>query len=134
MRKQFVSALVLIAATGSASADWVPVSYEEGATVYFDSTTIRRNRNLVKMWEMKDYARTNPGKIGTDFIFLSQAMRFEYDCLEYNVRLHDTSFYSEPMGKGKLLHTESFSPPSQWVSVAPGSTGMLLLKKACETK
>lgn len=134
MKNRFVSALVLVAATSSALADWVPVSYEEDATVYFDSSTIRRNGNLVKIWELKDYALSKPGKIGADFAFLSQAMRFEYDCLEYNVRLHDTSFYSEPMGKGKLLLTESFSPPSQWVSVAPGSTGMLLLRKACGTK
>jgi len=134
MRNKFVSALVLAVVTSSALADWVMIGSEENATVYFDSSTIRRSGDLVKMWGLKSYFKSSPGRIGKDFWFLSEMSRFEYDCADYSARLHDVSFYSEPMGTGKLLQTESFSPPSQWMSVSPTSVGMALLKEACGTK
>ena len=56
MTRLFLITLLLLSSS-PAYAEWVKVSDsdEAGKTVYVDPATIRRDSNLVKMWQFYDY-------------------------------------------------------------------------------
>ena len=56
MTRLFLITLLLLS-SGPAFAEWIKVSDSNvaGKAVYVDPSTIRRNSNLVKMWQFYDY-------------------------------------------------------------------------------
>jgi len=54
MRKAIL-AILLAVASSSAAAEWVEVDSDETLTFYINPTTIRRDGNLVRMWELLEY-------------------------------------------------------------------------------
>ena len=127
VRLIFLTLLVLNSSV--AYAEWVKVSDrdEAGKTVYVDPATIRRNSNLVKIWQFFDY-KTVQTVGGTRF--LSNKEEWEFDCVEGRSRSLGLKEYSGNMGSGTVVYTNS--QVGKWLPVVPGSIGHIVWNVACQ--
>lgn len=127
MIRLFLITLLLLS-SGSAYAAWVKVSDgdEAGRTVYVDPATIRRNSNLVKMWQFYDYKTVQT--VG-GVRFLTAEEQWEFDCAEERGRVIALKEFSGNMGSGTVVYTNS--QVGKWVPVIPGSMSHTVWKVAC---
>ena len=99
-------------------------------TVYFDSDTIRKNNDRVKMWDLIDYKTSQENSSGKPVF--SRKVQREYGCKEEQVRLLAFSSHSGNMGAGNVVF--SSSNPSKWEPVPPESIAQALWNIACGVK
>jgi hypothetical protein len=132
MIRLFLIALtLLVLGNGSAYAEWIMVSDsdEAGKTVYVDPNTIRRNSNLVKMWQFYDYKTVQTlGSIR----FLTAKEQWEFDCAEGRSRVVARKEFSGNMGSGTMVSTNS--QVGKWLPVMPDSIGQTVWEVACNKK
>jgi hypothetical protein len=121
----------LLLSSGPAYAEWAKVSEsdEAGTTVYVDPATIRRNSNLVKMWQVYDY-KTVQTVGGNRFLTAKEQM--EFDCAEERSRVVARKEFSGNMGSGTMVSTNS--QVGNWVPIMPGSIGHTVWEVACGKK
>jgi hypothetical protein len=118
---------LLLLSSGPAYAEWVALGDSDSeTTVYVDPDTIRRKGDLVKMWELYDFKiiRTVAG----DSYFSSKA-QIENDCAEERRRTLAFTWFSENMGSGKVVFSESYE--GRWAPVVPDTIGLMLWTFAC---
>jgi hypothetical protein len=129
--KRLIVITLLVLSSSPAYAEWVKVSDsdEAGMTVYVDPATIRRNRNLVKMWQFYDY-KTVQTVAGIGFLTVKE--QWEFDCAEERRRVLALTEFSGNMGSGTVVYTNS--EVGKWQPVVPSSIGQLLWKFACAKK
>ena len=122
---------LLLLSSGPAYAEWVKVSESDdaGKTVYVDPATIRRNSNLVKMWQFYDYKTVQT--VGGNR-FLTAKEQWEFDCAEERSRVVARKEFSGNMGSGTMVFTNS--QVGKWISATPGSTGRTVWEIACGKK
>ena len=121
--------ILLVLDSGAVYAEWVKVSDrdEAGKTVYVDPATIRRNSNLVKMWQFYDYKTVQT--VG-GVRFLSNKEELEFDCVEERSRSLGLKEFSGNMGSGTVVYTNS--QVGKWLRVVPGSIGHTVWKVVCK--
>ena len=127
MTRLFLVTLLLLS-NGPVFAAWVKVSDgdETGKSVYVDPTTIRRNSNLVKMWQLYDYKTVQT--VG-GIRFLTAEEQWEFDCAEERGRVVALKEFSGNMASGTMVFTNS--QVSRWLPVIPGTTSEKVWKMAC---
>ncbi len=127
LTRLFLITLVLLI-SGPVYAKWVKVSDgdEAGKTVYVDPGTIRRNSNLVKMWQFYDYKTVQT--VG-GVRFLTAEEQWEFDCAEERSRVVALKEFSGNMGSGTVVYTNS--QIGKWIPVVPGSLSHTVWKVAC---
>jgi hypothetical protein len=113
--------LALVAAP--AWAGWVAVSESNDLVAYIDPTSIRKNGNFRKVWQVQDLKQR--GKGGE----MSRRLLIEYDCKEERFRILLTSTHSEPMADGKTL--VSSDDPGKWVAFPPDTPAEDTLEIVC---
>jgi hypothetical protein len=115
IRLLLIALTLLVLSSGPAYAEWVKVSDsdETGKTVYVDPATVRRNSNLVKMWQFYDYKTVQT--VGGNR-FLTAKEQWEFDCAEERSRVVTNS----QVGK--------------WLPVIPASMGQTVWEVACGKK
>jgi hypothetical protein len=126
--KRLLLFILLVLNSGPAYAEWVKVrdGDEAGKTVYVDPTTIRRNSNLVKMWQFYDYKSVQT--VG-GVRFLSAKEQWEFDCAEGRSRVVALKEFSGNMGNGTVVYTNS--QVGKWIPIMSGSIGQTVWKVAC---
>jgi surface-adhesin protein E len=128
--KRFVLITLLLLSSGPVYAEWVKVGEtDDGMTVYYDPATIRRNRNLVTMWQFYDY-KTVQTVAGIGFLTVKE--QWEFDCAEERSRVLALTEFSGNMGSGTVVYSNS--EVGKWQPVATRSMGQLLWKFACGKK
>ena len=130
-RLLLIALTLLVLSSGPAYAEWVKVSDsdETGKTVYVDPATIRRNSNLVKMWQFYDY-KTVQTVAGIGFLTVKE--QWEFDCAEERSRVLALKEFSGNMGNGTVVYTNS--QVGKWLPVMPGSMSHTVWKVACDKK
>jgi len=129
MKRQFLR-VCLVWSSGPAYAEWVLFDENDrGMSTYVDPDTIRRKGDMVKVWALTDYTiiRTVAGQS-----LLSSKHLNEFDCAGERIRLLAFSNFSDNMGSGKLVFSNS--DEQQWEPIEPGSVGQTLWKVACSKK
>ncbi len=122
--KQLFLALVMVAVSGGAWAQWVEVSANERGTVFYvDPTTIKQNGNLRRYWMLTNLAKAD--KDGD----LSYRALAEVDCKEERTRRLQEDYFRAPMASGQ--GSGGLSSPTEWRYVAPGTSGESLMKFVC---
>jgi len=121
----------LLLSNGTAYAEWAKVSEsdEAGTAVYVDPATIRRDSNLVKMWQFYDYKTVQT--VGGNR-FLTAKEQWEFDCVEERGRVVARKEFSGNMGSGTMVSTNS--QVGNWVPIMPGSIGHTVWGVACGKK
>ena len=119
---------LVVLSRGPVSAEWVLVSGEHntGLMVYVDPNTIRREGNLVKMSSLIDY-KTIQSIEGN--AVLSIERQNEYDCNEERTRMLASTWFSDNMKRGQVVHSDS--DEDEWKPAAPGSIAQAMLNVAC---
>lgn len=125
--------VVSLLANSSAAAEWIKVGENRNDTVYVDADTINKSGNLVKMWSLFDFKTRLTASFGMSWSFKSQD---EYDCSEETFRTISITYYSENMGKGKVVATKTFTEEwdPEFDPIAPGSVIQAMMKIACKKK
>jgi hypothetical protein len=131
MNKHIWLALALTLGSTMASAAWIPIEGTEDAIQYFDSTTIRSNGKISKMWVLWDYKKV---QTNGEERYLSAKDQLEFNCSEEQYRVIFVYRYAGAMGKGNVTGTSSTSTSAStaWMPVVPDSIGEDLLTVACK--
>ena len=130
MKRLLMMGLMLLMTATAASAEWTSIGASDEYIPYVDKATIRRNGNLVKMWDLRDYktVRTNAG-----YSYLSSKTQWEYDCKEEKKRQLAFSLFDGQMGSGKVVFTHG-NVRDEWSPIQPESVSEMLWKVACGKK
>ena len=125
---RFLLVTIVVLSSAPAYAEWVKVGDgdEAGRTVYVNPATIRRNSNLVKMWQLYDYKTVQT--VG-GIRFLTAEEQWEFDCAEDRGRVVALKGFSSNMASGTMVYTNS--EVGKWISVIPNSIGHIVWKIAC---
>ena len=129
---------LLFLSTVPAYAEWVAVEKDyllPGLqTVYVDPDTIRREVNLVTLWQLIDF-KTMQGNAGMGPFgfgphrFLSTKTHKQFDCAGKRVRLLAFTEFSRRMGTGKAAN--GYVDKDNWLPVEPESISYALWEVAC---
>lgn len=116
-------------------AEWVAVEKDyllPGLqTVYIDPDTIRREGNLVTMWQLIDFKWMQGNPRGPTR-FLSTKTHKQFDCAEKRVRFLAFTDFSRGMGTG--IAANEYVDKDNWLPVEPESISQALWEVACGTK
>ena len=107
-------------------AEWVNVSSSENDDTYFDFSTKRNVGNITRIWQLRDFK--TPQSIG-EKTYLSSKSLYEYDCLSIRHRVQTIVVYSQNMGRGDNVASESGNSP--WSDIVPDTVGYTDYKKIC---
>jgi hypothetical protein len=110
-------------------ASWIEVGQTQSATFYIDPATIKKDKNFVKVWTMRDLNEVAKSP-GSDISYLSSRTYEEYDCKEKKYRQLSFYWYSDKQGKGEIVLTNSTA--SQAIHLPPGSITYGIMKILCE--
>ena len=114
-----------------AYAGWVAVeeTYQDPGlrTVYFDPDTIRREGNLVMLWQLMDFKWMQGNRSPSRF--LSTKTQMQFDCAEKRLRLLAYSEFLRHMGTGR--RNDGYVDTGNWVPVKPDSMNQALWEVAC---
>ncbi len=123
---------LLFLSSGPAYAEWVAVEKDyllPGLqTVYVDPDTIRREGNLVTLWQLIDFKWMQGNPRGPDR-FLSTMTDKQFDCAEKRLRLLAFTEFSRGMGTG--ISADGFVDKDKWIPVEPESISQALWEVAC---
>jgi hypothetical protein len=122
MRILLILALMLLAT--SARAEWFKYAETDGADLYYDPATIRREGNLRRVWEIQDLKQL--GGSGE----LSRRVLNEFDCKDERVRSLSVSGHSGQMARGNALL--SISQTNEWTYIPPDTIFGVLLRIVCK--
>jgi hypothetical protein len=115
-----------------AYAEWVTVEKDyllPGLrTVYVDSETIRREGNLVTLWQLVDFKWMQGSPRGPTR-FLSTTTHKQFDCAEKRLRLLAFTEYSQRMGTG--IPAGGYVDKDKWLPVEPESINHALWEVLC---
>jgi surface-adhesin protein E len=122
---------LLVLSSGHAYAEWVAIGGNDqiGMTTYVDPTTIRRNSNLVKIWQLNDFKTVQTVEGNS---FLSTKKQRQFNCAEERTRILAATQFSGNMGNGEVVWVNSNE--QKWEPVIPGSIGQTLWEFACGKK
>ena len=129
MKRLFLATCVLLS-NGPACGEWVTVDTIpiSRSTVYFDPSTIYREKDVVSMWALFDYEGERRVE-GTTSLVSSSKNHYEYECAEKRQRLLEHLSLSDRMGTGKIVDTMSKTQP--WQPVPPEGPEHSLWTAAC---
>ena len=123
---------LLFLSTVPAYAEWVAVEKDYLLlglqTVYVDSDTIRREGNLVTLWQLIDF-KTMQGNGRGAHRFLSTKIHKQFDCAGKRLRLLAFTEFSRRMGTG--IAANGYVDKDNWLPVEPESINHALWELAC---
>ena len=122
-------AVVFAIVSNSANAEWTYVgrSSDGNPTIYADLATIRKSGSIVKMWTMSDYNIVQKSSNGKQY--LSAKTQDEYDCKEETSGILAFTTFSENMGNGNPISSDS--GPANKKPISPESLIEAIWKIAC---
>jgi hypothetical protein len=130
-RREAIRKIMLAMLLASASASWAEVWVEVGKndkyTAYIDPSTIRKEGDIAKAWDMFDYQADQTGYGGRRY--RSVKRQLEYDCKQGKSRGLAVSAHTEHLAKGNLLAASSVG--DAWKVVAAGTIDESLWRYVC---
>ena len=122
----------LVLSTVPAYAGWVAVEKDyllPGLqTVYLDPDTIRREGNLVTMWQLIDF-KWGQGNGRGAHRFLSTESHKQFNCAEKRIRFLAFTEFSRRMGTG--IPAAGYVDTGNWLAVEPESINQALWEMVC---
>jgi hypothetical protein len=121
--------VLLLAAAAPARADWVPVdkgdrgffsAFSGGTRYYIDPTSIAREGNIRRVWEIHDLGDKGPQ--GERSVLAS----VEYDCVEKRMRTVKATGKSQAMARGEIIPLRAAF--DDWIVLQPGRDDATLFK------
>ncbi len=123
MHKIILMLWLLIAST-SAQATWTLVTSNEEAAIYAEISSLSKNGDMVKMWDITDFRQKVAG-----VNYSSVKSQREYDCKAKQNRTLSYVSMSKNMAGGLVVKSSNFARP--WSPVYSGGIVAALWKTAC---
>ena len=121
MKVILFTTLLLFSINGFAF-NWNKISTSiEGNSYYVDVSNIKKHNGLVYYWGLDDFVEPNHGAN-------SSISKYKVDCGEGKRTWLNVTFYSQSMGKGKMIQDESLDDVDY---PKPKSVGNTLMKFVC---
>ena len=134
MRKfiAILTAIILTVTSTSALAEWTYLTKDmnKNYDIYVDKSEIRKNGNIVKMWDMSDYKSTQKTSDGSSYLSIRSLSK--YDCKEVRFEILDIAFYSGGMLEGEIVSYAKYE--YGWQEIPPDTFVKTLWKAACGKK
>jgi len=130
----FFGPLIILLAlnSGSVYAEWVAVEKDYLSpglqTVYIDRDSIRREGNLVTLWQLIDF-KWMQGSARGPARFMSTETHKQFDCAGRRVRLLAFTEFSHSMGTG--IPVDGHVDSANWLPVEPDSMNYALWEVVC---
>jgi hypothetical protein len=130
--------MLLFLSVAPAYAEWVAVEKDYlvpgRQTIYVDPESIRREGNLVTLWQLIDFKwmQGNQGLGPLGFgphRYFSTKTHKQFDCVGKRVRLLAFTEFSQHMGTGIAAH--GYVDKDNWLPVEPESMNQALSEFAC---
>jgi hypothetical protein len=122
----------LLLSTVPAYAEWVAVERDYLSpglqTVYIDPDSIRREGNVVTMWQLIDFKWMQGNPRGPTR-FLSTKTQKQFDCVDKRFRLLAFREFSRVMGTG--IPRDGYVNKDNWLPVEAGSMSHALWEVVC---
>lgn len=107
---------------------WVLVGRDKDDASYANPSTMRRDRDMVKMWDIADFKKAQV--LNKSFKpYKSIRGQSEYDCEGERIRFLGSSLHSENMARGNVVFSDDET--GKWIAVPPNSRGRRLWSVAC---
>ena len=113
---------LLIAST--ALADWKMMFDSDSSTHYMDPTTIRKDGELRRVWEIID-SKVRHKKYG----YLYHRYRIEYDCQKKRSRILFSSLHTGPLASGTIRLSDD--NVEAWLEIEPETIEDSIFKVVC---
>lgn len=130
--KRLLPIILLVLSGGPAFAEWVALESQYQSlglqTVYVDPATIRREGDLVTLWQLTDYTWKQGNIIGSRR-FASTTTHKEFDCTGKRVRLLAFTDFLGHMGTGSAA--SGYVDQDTWLPVEPETLNHALWEVAC---
>lgn len=127
-----LSCLLLAFGDHQAFAEWVtvekPYPVRELQTLYIDPATIRREGNLVDVWQLTDYKWMQGGPKATPR-FLSTTIHKQFECTDKRLRLLAYTEFSHRMAAGSA--SNGYVDKDRWLAVEADSINETLWTILC---
>ena len=131
MKQIIVLVMMLAILSSNATADWVRIG-ENGRSVGYADTAIRRSGDTVVVWVLFDYKSIQESP-SSGRRYLSEKGQREIDCRSEQERVIFFTWHAEQMGNGAVVYTGR--NPTDWEPTSsPGSIASILWKFACGKK
>ena len=98
----------------------------DGTVFYIDRNSIKKEGNLLRVWELQDLKEKGPLEEK------SRRILVEYDCKNERRRVMSFSFHAEQMGAGLTLKGDQ--TPGKWNLMVPNTTGSVVFQVASALK
>ncbi len=113
-------------------AKWEVYKVNDESTMYLDRETIRKNGDIVKMWEMRDYSSYQEFK-GEKY--KSAKIHKVFDCKSETHATSALFYYSDVSGSGStILSNARLEKDWEWNPIIPETIGQVVWKIACGKK
>lgn len=114
--RRFILLSLLAIVSNSAMAEWTEIGENEELTAFASFSSIKKHGHMVSVWSVYNY------KIPHEFdgkTYQSTKAQHEFDCKKNRSRMIAFSIYSEIMGEGKELYSDTHA--GEWQPAEPGS-------------
>lgn len=122
---------LLVLSSVPAHAEWVAVEKDYLSpglwTIYIDPGTIRREGNLVTVWQLVDFKTMQGGRSPTRF-YSTKTLK-QFDCVEKRFRLLAFMEFTDGMGAG--IPDYGYVDKDNWLTVEPESVNHALWEVIC---
>lgn len=126
--KKTTLALVTALLASTAQAQWSQLGRNENLRLFLDQTTIQRDGDIARMWQLYDYITA---QWAGEQVIYSVKNLVEYDCRGKRTRILGGSAYGDHMGQGKVVASEN-APNAEWSLIPPGGTAENMWSIACD--
>lgn len=106
---------------------WSKFSSTSDSALYIDFSSLHKNGNLVKVWEMLDWAKPKGNA-------LSMKILQKFDCDDDRLVFLGFTSYSKNMGKGDVVSSKYKLESADWKPVMPDSNQKNELDTICAKK
>lgn len=129
--KKLLLAILLTVISTNTMAEWIWVGDSANGefSINVNFKSIRKNKNLVKMWYLKDYKSPRIN----DSNQLSTAIQTEFDCKNETVQILAITHFSDNLGNGSSVFSGNGRVGSP-EPILPDSIDEYLWKIACGKK
>jgi len=129
--KCFIAAIFLLATLNANAELWNAVVVSEtGTTFFYDPTSIIRDGNMVKYWELENYPEP---LVAGNIILLSSKIQMLVDCQNKKYKNLNIFDYSKSFATGDLVKID-LTGNSPWNPITPGSVDNALFDFVCKAQ
>lgn len=123
----FVSLAML--PTSALCAEWVKAAWSDGAIMYIDASSVKREGGKVRAWVLSDFSSL---QTAGEITYMSSNRLDLFNCKESTSVLLAANLYSGGGGAGEMVASEQWSESEQSTTyLAPDSKGEAIMKQAC---